>query len=321
MTEWLTGLFEGLSGNPVSVFFITVLIGMIPVVELRGAIPVGVALGLDPLTAMIAGIIGNLIPVPFIILFGLKIFDFLSRKSKLCARFFGWIKRRTEAKSETVKKFRFVGLWIFVAIPLPGTGGVTGSLVAAMLGMKLRDAIPPIFLGIITAGLVVTGITYGVSTIAGLNESIMWFTLGIILVLIVLVLFMAFGPLKKKVMLRITFMSLYSLAFAVLPLLAFMFGYVFFDGAKREALYALGQKNIVIAVWLSLVFGVLYHLLLILMKKRCSKAEKKGKAIMIPLFVLAATAVFCIFLAAVYLLSIVDGGLALTAVADIVKST
>ena len=61
--------------------------------------------------------------------------------------------------------------------------------------------------------------------------------------------------------------------------------------------------------------------MLIIMKKRCSVADKKGRAIMIPLFVLAATAVFCIFLAAVYLLSIVDGGLALTAVADIVKST
>ena len=141
--------------------WMTFLVGMTPVLELRGAIPLGVAAGLPPLTACAAAILGNIVPVPFIMLLVRRIFRWLRRTA-----FFGpkidWLERRAHLKGRLVRKYRLPGLALFVAIPLPGTGAWTGALVAAFLNIRLRHALPAITLGVLAAGTIVTLMTLGV---------------------------------------------------------------------------------------------------------------------------------------------------------------
>lgn len=140
---------------------VTFFTAMVPVIELRGAIPVGVAAGLSPLVACVTAILGNLVPVPFIMLLIRRIFDFLRT-----TRFFGpkiqWLERRAHLKGRVVQKYRLPGLIILVGIPLPGTGAWTGALVAALLDIRMRDALPAVFAGLLIAGAITLAVTMGV---------------------------------------------------------------------------------------------------------------------------------------------------------------
>ena len=138
----------------------TFLVSMVPVIELRGAIPIGVARGLPFWAALLVSIIGNLVPVPFIIIFIKKIFAFMREKMPKLNGLVTRLENKANSKSETVQKYAFWGLFIFVAIPLPGTGAWTGALIAAMLEMPLKKAFPSIMLGVLSAGAIVTFITY-----------------------------------------------------------------------------------------------------------------------------------------------------------------
>lgn len=140
---------------------------MVPVIELRGAIPVAVGYGLDPYTAAIVAVIGNLVPVPFIIVFIRKIFEILRKYMPRMDRVISRLEKRAEEKGDVVRKSQFWGLFILVAIPLPGTGAWTGALVAAILNMQLKRAIPPIVLGVVTAGIVVLLVTKGAFHVFG----------------------------------------------------------------------------------------------------------------------------------------------------------
>ena len=139
----------------------TFLISMVPVIELRGAIPIGVGAGLNLWLAIGISIVGNLVPVPFIIIFIKKIFAWLRTVSKKLDGLVTRLEKRAEAKSVTVQRYAFWGLFILVAIPLPGTGAWTGALVAAMLEMPLKKAFPAILLGVLGAGAIVSFVTYG----------------------------------------------------------------------------------------------------------------------------------------------------------------
>ena len=139
----------------------TLAVSMIPVIELRVAIPIGVAAGLSPWLAIPVAIIGNLIPVPFIILFIRKVFAWMRRKLPRLDGVVTRLEQRAENKKETVLRYEFWGLFIFVATPLPGTGAWTGALIAAMLDMRLKKAMPSIALGVLTAGIIVAFVTYG----------------------------------------------------------------------------------------------------------------------------------------------------------------
>ena len=143
---------------------LTFLTAMVPVLELRGAIPVGVAAGLSPTVACVAAILGNMVPVPFIMLLIRRIFDWL-RDSDFFGPKIRSLERRAHLKGRLVRKYRLPGLMIRVAVPLPGTGAWTGALVAAFLDMRLKKAIPAIFLGVVIAGLIVSVITYGVTAL------------------------------------------------------------------------------------------------------------------------------------------------------------
>ena len=139
----------------------TLVISMVPVIELRGAIPIAIANGLNFPTALLVSFIGNLIPVPFIIIFIKKIFAWMRKLSPKLNTLVKKLEERAEKKSDVVQKYAFWGLFILVAIPLPGTGAWTGALVAAMLNMRMKAAFPAIALGVAGAGAIVTFITYG----------------------------------------------------------------------------------------------------------------------------------------------------------------
>lgn len=134
---------------------------MVPVLELRGAIPVGVAMGLPPIVACITAIIGNLVPVPFIMLLVRRVFDWL-RDTRFMGSKIEWLETRAHLKGRVVRKYRLPGLIILVGIPLPGTGAWTGALVAALLDIRLRHAIPAILAGLVIAGGITTAVTMGV---------------------------------------------------------------------------------------------------------------------------------------------------------------
>ena len=134
---------------------------MVPVLELRGAIPVGVAAGLSPWVACVTAILGNLVPVPLIMLLIRKIFDWL-RDTKFFGPKIQWLEQRAHLKGRVVRKYRLAGLIILVGIPLPGTGAWTGALVAALLDIRLRNAIPAIFIGLLIAAAITLAVTMGV---------------------------------------------------------------------------------------------------------------------------------------------------------------
>ena len=144
----------------------TFLISMVPVLELRGAIPVGVAGGLSPLVAMCIAIVGNLVPIPFLIIFTRRVFNWLKTMGKIRV-LVEKLEARAAEKSQLVLKYAWIGLCILVAIPLPGTGAWTGALVAAVLNMRLKKAMPAIVLGVFIAGFIVTCLTYGVTHLLG----------------------------------------------------------------------------------------------------------------------------------------------------------
>ncbi len=144
---------------------LTALISMLPVVELRGGLPAGVALGLPIPLSFAASLLGNMLPVPFVILFARPVFQWVRAHIPALGSFVTKLETRAYAKSKNVKKYETWGLLIFVAIPLPGTGAWTGALIASVLNMRLKRAVPVIFLGVIIAGSIMTVLTYGVSVL------------------------------------------------------------------------------------------------------------------------------------------------------------
>ncbi len=140
-------------------------IAMTPVLELRGAVPWGLAQDLEYIPVLTASIVGNMIPVPFIILFVRRVFDWMKKKSRRLGSIAEKLEKRAENKMDMLVKYELLGLYILVAIPLPGTGAWTGSLVAALFNLRLKNAFPAILLGVITAGIIMSVITYGVVAI------------------------------------------------------------------------------------------------------------------------------------------------------------
>ena len=136
--------------------FLTLLMSAVPIVELRGGIPYGFAQGIPWWQVYPAAVVGNMLPVPFIILGVRQVFAWLR---KISPRFEGMVSRlesKADKKAAVVQKYEMLGLCILVAIPLPGTGAWTGALVAAMLRMRLKNALPVILLGVLIAGALVT---------------------------------------------------------------------------------------------------------------------------------------------------------------------
>ena len=156
--NWLT---ETVFGK----FLQALVISMVPIAELRVGLPFAIASGLPFPLAFLASVLGNMLPVPFIIIFIKKVFSWLRMHWPRMNSFVTKMEQRAESKRETIDRYGPWGLLLFVAIPAPGTGAWTGALIAALMNMKLRQAVPIIFVGVCIAGFLVAGITYGVSHI------------------------------------------------------------------------------------------------------------------------------------------------------------
>ena len=155
MMQWLTGTTAGK-------FIWAFLISMVPVSELRGGLPVAITSGLPWPLAYLATVLGNMLPVPFIIIFIKKIFVWLRKHWPWMNRIVTKLEKRAESKSDTVERYGPWGLLLFVAIPAPGTGAWTGALIAALMNMDLKQAVGIIFVGVCIAGIIVMALTLGV---------------------------------------------------------------------------------------------------------------------------------------------------------------
>ena len=143
----------------------TFLISMVPIVELRGALPIATGAGLDWRIAIPVAVVGNMLNVPFIIIFIKKIFALMRKISNKLDKFVTKMENKAFSKRDVIDKYGPWGLYLFVAIPLPGTGAWTGSLIAAMLDIPLKKAFPAVALGVISAGIIVSFISYGAAAL------------------------------------------------------------------------------------------------------------------------------------------------------------
>ena len=165
----MSGFLDSISGSiseaPYIIKCLTVfLLSMIPVTELRLALPFGIVIGLDYPSAMLFSFLGNVAVIPPVVVWGGKLIRYFAKFEKL-GKPFRWILSLGEKKVAKMTKTLFFGLWAFVAIPLPGTGAWTGALVAALMEMRLKRAIPTIFVGVLIAGILVTLACTGVKAL------------------------------------------------------------------------------------------------------------------------------------------------------------
>lgn len=143
---------------------IVMMLAATPISELRGAIPLGISMGFSPLHSTIISIIGNCLPVPFLLLLLRPLFAALE-DVKILGNIIKWIKRRTLKKSKNIVKYSVLGLYILVAIPLPTTGAYTGCVAATLFNIRFKYAFLAIVLGIITSGMIVLFLSHQVAAI------------------------------------------------------------------------------------------------------------------------------------------------------------
>lgn len=156
LVEMIVTGFSGMLPKEVIVF----IVSMIPILELRGSILAAGFLKMEFLSTFVIAVIGNMLPIPFILIFIDRIFAYLKK-----TRFSSAVEKlesRAMARSGQIKKYGRWGLLLFVGIPLPGTGAWTGALIASLLRMKKRESLPFIFMGVVMAGLIMSLLSFGI---------------------------------------------------------------------------------------------------------------------------------------------------------------
>ena len=145
-------------------YLIVFLVSMVPLIELRGAIPIAAGMGLDKLTSFIIAIIGNMLPVPIIFLFARKVLEW-GKDKKFIGKFFTWCLKKGEKGGNKLKSKAGRGLYfavfLFVGIPLPGTGAWTGTLAASILDLDFKKTVISVMSGVLLAGLIMMAISFG----------------------------------------------------------------------------------------------------------------------------------------------------------------
>ena len=165
--EAIKSFFLETAGKELCVFFCS----MIPIIELRGAVPMGAAFnatigGMPWYFTYVLSVLGNMVPVPFILLLIKKVIEWMSKsKVKFFNKIANFLLRKVEKRRKGIEKYSFWGVCLFVAVPLPITGAWTGSLVAAMIDMKPWKALLSCLIGVMISGTIMTIISYGISAI------------------------------------------------------------------------------------------------------------------------------------------------------------
>ncbi len=166
MSEQIAQYFVETLGGKVPEEILVFFISMLPVLELRGGMIAAKLMDITFWKAFTLCYIGNMLPIPFILKFIRVIFNAL-KKNKHIEKAITKLEVRSIRKGETVKKYRDWGLLIFVAVPLPGTGGWTGALIADLLDIRMKKSLPLIALGVLIAGLIMSALTYGLFGLIG----------------------------------------------------------------------------------------------------------------------------------------------------------
>lgn len=159
MSERLAEYLVALLGGRLSREAVVFIVSLMPILELRGGILAGFAMGMDFWSTFIISYIGNLLPIPFVLLFIGWFFDLLrGTRLSMIPEFF---ESRAIKRSESIKKYQYLGLLLFVGIPLPGTGAWTGALIASMLKMDKKKAFATIAVGVLMAGIIMSILSFG----------------------------------------------------------------------------------------------------------------------------------------------------------------
>lgn len=155
-------LFSGLTALKFGKELIVFIISILPILELRGGLIAASLLNVSPLTGYIVSIIGNTLPVPFILLFINKILDWMGKsKIKWMNKLSKWLDKKARKHKDSIEKYGYLGLILFVGVPLPGTGAWTGCLAASVLNMDKKKSFISIMLGIIMASIIMMILSYG----------------------------------------------------------------------------------------------------------------------------------------------------------------
>ena len=155
-------LFSGLTALKFGKELIVFIISILPILELRGGLIAASLLNVSPLTGYIVSIIGNTLPVPFILLFINKILDWMGKsKIKWMNKLSKWLDKKARKHKDSIEKYGYLGLTLFVGVPLPGTGAWTGCLAASVLNMDKKKSFISIMLCIIMASIIMMLISYG----------------------------------------------------------------------------------------------------------------------------------------------------------------
>ena len=160
LVHTILGLFDGLNSIPHGKELIIFIISLMPILELRGGLIAAALLGLDIVPAFIICLIGNLLPLPFILWFITPIFNRL-KKTKHLSKLVTKLENKALAKKDKIEKAEFWGLLFFVGIPLPGTGGWTGCLIASLINMDKKKAMTAATCGVLLAGIIVGTFSFG----------------------------------------------------------------------------------------------------------------------------------------------------------------
>lgn len=160
IVNWIVGIFGGLAAIKFGKEILVFIISLLPILELRGGLLAASLLGLDPLPSYIITMIGNLIPIPFILWFITKILDWM-RGTKHLSKFANWLDKKVDKHKSSIEKYGFFGLILFVGVPLPGTGAWTGSLIASVLGMDKKKSFIAITIGVVMASIIMMLISFG----------------------------------------------------------------------------------------------------------------------------------------------------------------
>ena len=159
----IIGAFGGITGIKFGKEILVFIISLMPILELRGGLIAAALLKLNPVSSYIISIIGNIIPVPFILLLISKILDKMrNSKIKFLNKFAGWLDKKVEKHKGQIEKFGYLGVVLFVGIPLPGTGAWTGSLIASVLELDKKKTFGAVLIGIFMASIIMMLISFGI---------------------------------------------------------------------------------------------------------------------------------------------------------------
>ena len=161
--NFIIKIFGSLTSTMLGKEIIVFIISLMPILELRGGLLAASLLGVAPLRAYIISIIGNLIPVPFILLFISKILEWMGKsKVKWMNKLANWVHKKADKHKKPIEKYGYLGLVFFVGIPLPGTGAWTGCLIASLLGLDRKKSFLCTIVGVLIASIIMMIISYGI---------------------------------------------------------------------------------------------------------------------------------------------------------------